>query len=90
MNGYAGTTDTYIESANPDAAHGVAPNTTLVADGSPLSQGLIRFDNLFGAGAGQVPLGATILSAKLSILTGSSTNDQVAEHDVAAPVECAV
>ena len=75
VNGYAGTTDTYIEAGNPDATHGVA-DTTLVADGSPLSQALIRFDNLFGAGASQVPLGATILSAKLSILTGSSTNDQ--------------
>ncbi len=76
VDGYSGTTDTYIESANPNTAHGVAPNTTLVADGSPLSQGLIRFDSLFGSGPGQVPIGATILSAKLSILTGSSANDE--------------
>jgi hypothetical protein len=76
VSGYAGTTDTYIESTNPDVAHGAAPNTTLVADGSPLSQGLIRFDDIFGAGANRVPLGATILSAKLSILTGSSANDE--------------
>jgi hypothetical protein len=74
VNGYAGTTDTYIEAGSPDAAH--SADMILVADGSPLSQALIHFDNLFGAGAGRVPLGATILSAKLSILTGSSTNDQ--------------
>jgi Phosphoesterase family/PEP-CTERM motif len=73
--GYIGTTDTYIEQANPNTAHGTAPDTTLVADGSPLSQGLIRFDGIVGNAPGQVPAGATILSAKLSILTGSSAND---------------
>src|SRR5207253_2968650 len=62
VNGYAGTTDTYIEADNPDTSHDSA--TLLIADGSPLSQALIRFDNLFGTSAGQVPLGAAILSAK--------------------------
>jgi acid phosphatase len=80
VDGYLGTTDTYIEQANPDIAHGGAPNTTLVADGSPLSQGLIRFDGIIGTGAGQVPAGATILSAKLSLLTGSTANDQSANN----------
>jgi hypothetical protein len=80
VGGYAGTTDTYIEQANPDTAHGGAPDTTLVADGSPLSQGLVRFDNFIGNAPGQVPAGATILSAKLSILTGSSSSDQSANN----------
>jgi hypothetical protein len=74
VSGYAGTTDKYIDAANPNTSHGAVD--LLVADGSPLSQSLIRFDNLFGAAAGQVPLGSTILSAKLSILTGSSLNDE--------------
>jgi phosphatidylinositol-3-phosphatase len=74
VSGYTGATDTYIESANPGTAHG--SDVMLVADGSPQSQGLIRFDSLFGAGAGQVPLGANILSAKLSILTGTTANDE--------------
>jgi len=72
--GYTGATDTYVDSAFPDTANGSA--TILVADGSPASQGLIRFDNLFGGAAGQVPLGAAILSAKLSIMTGTAANDQ--------------
>jgi hypothetical protein len=76
VNGYAGATDTVINSANPDAAHGLSPDAVLVADGSSLSQGLIRFDNLFGPDAGQVPLGATILSAKLSIVTGLYGDEQ--------------
>ena len=61
----------------------------LVADGSSLSQGLIRFDNLFGPDAGQVPLGATILSAKLSVVTGVHDGEQsyteVSLHQLSAP-----
>lgn len=73
-NGYSQATDTWIDSANSAVAHG--SDTQLVMDASPaLSQGLIRFDQIFGTGPGQVPPGATILSAKLSILTGSATND---------------
>jgi hypothetical protein len=91
VNGYAGTTDTCIESANPDAVHSVSPDTVLVADGSSLSQGLIRFDNLFGPAAGQVPLGATILSAKLSVATGWSFGDEtpgtVSLHELSVPFD---
>ncbi|MEX0679679.1 MAG: alkaline phosphatase family protein [Pirellulales bacterium] len=76
VGGYGATTDTYIEQANPDATHGGASDMTLVADGSPLSQGLIRFDDVTGNAPGQVPVGAVILSAKLLLLTGSSANDQ--------------
>lgn len=81
-SGYHGTVDTYIEQGSPNASHG--SDTTLVADGDgPAAgvdpqQGLIRFDNIFGNGAGLVPLGATILSAKLSILTGNAANDLTA------------
>jgi acid phosphatase len=88
-NGYAGTTDTSIKLANPDAAHGLSPEAEVVAGDSTLSQGLIRFDNLFGPAAGQVPLGATILSAKLSIVTGSLLDDYaytaVSLHQLSVP-----
>jgi acid phosphatase len=89
VNGYAGTTDTVINSANPDAAHGLAPGVVLVADDASRTQGLIRFDNLFGHGAGQVPLGATILSAKLSIVTGlygdEHSYNEVSLHQLSVP-----
>jgi hypothetical protein len=89
VNGYAGTTDTCIDSANPDEAHGQSAEAEVVADASTSSQGLIRFDNLFGPAAGQVPLGATILSAKLSIVTGSLFDDHtqsaVALHQLSVP-----
>jgi hypothetical protein len=89
VNGYASTTDTCIKSANPDGAYGLSTDTVLVADDSSLSQGLIRFDNLFGPAAGQVPLGADILSAKLSIVTGPLSNDdtlnQISLHQLNEP-----
>jgi hypothetical protein len=91
VNGYTGITDTFISSANPDAAQSVALDAVLVADGSPLSQGLIRFDNLFGSDAGQVPLGATILSAKLSVVTGVHDGEQsyteVSLHQLLVPFD---
>ena len=74
LNGYSGTHDTFIEQGNPNATHGA--DSQIVVDGSPLSQGLIRFDNLFGNGPGQVPVGATVLSAKLVGLSGTGANDQ--------------
>lgn len=72
-NGYTSAADTMLDSATPGTSH--AADTVLVADGSPASQVLIRFDDLFGANAGQVPAGATILSAKLMLLTGAVSSD---------------
>lgn len=75
-NGYAGTQDTYIESAAASTPHDAA--AILVADGSPLSQCLIRFDNIVGTGDGQVPPFARVRAAKLMILTGATSGDQSA------------
>ncbi len=70
---YASAHDTWIDQSAPAAAHD--SDTIIVTDGSPLRQALIRFEDVFGFGPGQVPQGATILAAKLSLLTGpSSTN----------------
>jgi len=76
--GYSGATDTWIATASPDTPHDL--DAKLTVDGSPQSQGLIKFDGLFGPNALQVPVGATILSAKLSFLTGSTANDETANN----------
>ncbi len=78
LGGYASAHDSSIEQANPNNTHG--SDGILVVDGSPMSQGLIRFDNVIGNGTNQVPRGVTVLSAKLLILTGgsSATNDSSA------------
>src|SRR4051812_7561405 len=72
-NGYAQAHDTWIESASPANAHDAG--TQLVSDGSPQSQGLIRFDGIFGTGPARVPTGAVVLSAKLTFYTGLTTSD---------------
>jgi len=81
--GYAGATDTWIEAAAPTAPHG--GDSMAVVGTAPLTQGLIRFDDLFGP-AGRIPDGASILSAKLSVLTNSeSSGDQLSLHRMLVP-----
>jgi hypothetical protein len=68
--------DTYIEQASPASIH--AADAKLVIDGSPLSHGLIRFDGVFGAGGGQAPGSASVVSAQVMLLTGNATSDNTA------------
>ncbi len=77
VNGYAGGADTTLRADAPTVDNSAA--ATLLADldtgtGLP-AQVLVRFENLFGASAGQVPADAVILSAKLILTTGSGAND---------------
>ena len=71
-SGYLSSADTYI-----DAALGSQANASpFVIDGSPVEQGLIKFDNIFGAGANQIPAGSTISSATLTLWVGTNTSDE--------------
>ena len=70
VNGYTGVEDTELEQGTefggPDVVHGSAPR--ILVDGDNLggvSHGLLRFNNIFGNGPTQVPLGAHIVSAIL-------------------------
>ncbi|MDD2990284.1 MAG: cadherin domain-containing protein, partial [Zoogloea sp.] len=63
--GYTGTVDTYVSDGATGTSFGNA-TTVIVDDGSPVNQALLRFDSMFGNGAGQIPFGATINSASLS------------------------
>ena len=81
LSGYADCADTMLRAATP--ATGESATTLLSADldtdsvaaGNQPAQILVRFDNLFGPAATQVPLNAAILSAKLSHWTGSGADD---------------
>jgi hypothetical protein len=67
-NNYSGTVDTSISPYSPDLAPGSA--TTLYIDlGSEQNQTLLVFNDLFGSGPGQIPVGATITSATLTLNT---------------------
>ncbi|MBI5924824.1 MAG: DUF4347 domain-containing protein, partial [Aquabacterium sp.] len=64
---YAGTSDTWINSATPDTNNG-AQGTIAITDNSSM-QVLIKFDNIFGTGSGQIPYGSTITTATLTVYT---------------------
>lgn len=65
VNSYTGTVDTMLDPVATTANNGAATSFILDDDTDP--QILLRFDNIFGAGASQIPLGATITSATLSV-----------------------
>jgi hypothetical protein len=82
-NGYNGTFDRQISQRTTIEKDGstVAAYFLDGYDGgnggtSTDDQGLIRFDNIIGNGAGQIPAGATILSAKLTVTTSLAGNAQ--------------
>ena len=71
-DGYAGTVDTQLNQGDPTADAG-ATDPLLIdwpdAGGTNESQVLLRFDDIIGPGAGQVPAGATIINAQLRLNT---------------------
>ena len=79
--GYASAVDTHIRLDSPATSFGAT--TPLVSDlddngagGNQPSQVLIRFDDLFGAGSGQILTNATIVAATLGIVTGANSGDE--------------
>jgi hypothetical protein len=73
VGGYTGTQDTEISGDNPNTNYGTAGTVEIDRDGPGRDQQvLLRFDNIFGTGAGQVPLGATITSATLTLQVNDS------------------
>jgi hypothetical protein len=69
LNGYTGTQDTMVErySAN-NVNYGGNPDFDVAgALGNVGYSGLLKFGNLFGTGTNQVPAGATIVSAQLTL-----------------------
>jgi hypothetical protein len=77
LNGYTGTVDTYIHSAFRDDAFG--EELTIFTDGDEEGAqvtGLIKFENIIGNDAGQIPPGTQIDNAQLTLVTteqGGST-----------------
>jgi diacylglycerol kinase family enzyme len=68
VNGYAGTLDTYVRGSAATSEFSTSPSITVDAEnsGKPV-HGLLRFDNLFGSGPGQIPAGSQISSAQLEL-----------------------
>jgi len=81
VNGYAGTSDTWIGSALPDNDNsGSAVVEWDGEDGGGQNYGLLRFNDIFGDGAGQIPAGALVSSATLQYeVTNPGNNSTVNE-----------
>jgi len=73
-NGYAGTVDGFLEEG--DSTNGNLTDSEIESEtqSGSTEQGFIRFDNLFGNGANQIPEGATITSASLTVYIENQTN----------------
>ena len=82
LNGYSGTVDTFLREQQPDTSQGNLGFVEWDGDEGNTSAdletiGLIRFDNIFGAGAGQIPVGVEIIEASLTYTVnniGSTAN----------------
>lgn len=87
LNDYSGSSVRVIASSDPDASFTGSEVTidqqTSDYNGSGASQGLIRFDELFGANA--LPNNAVIDSAQLRFYTTSSTSGPIALHRMLQP-----
>src|SRR5688572_4431191 len=81
LDGYVSTYDTYVSIDQPATSFGADAKVQVDGDsrgsiaGNQPAQGLIRFRDLFGAGGSQVPAGATITGASLTLVTGAATSD---------------
>jgi len=66
FSGAAQTEDAQISADAPNTNYGAVASINI--DGAtPHGHGVVKFPNLFGAGPGQAPLGATILSAQFQV-----------------------
>lgn len=70
----SGIIDTMLQQANPTTGFGTAKSIGVDTGGSAEVQALLAFPNLFGTGPGQIPLGATITSATLTLNTTNPSN----------------
>jgi hypothetical protein len=73
VNGYSSTLDTMLQQKNPTAASGTISEIGADKDSGAEKQVLLKFDDLFGTGPGQIPVGAIITSASLTLRTTSAS-----------------
>lgn len=87
QDGYAGTVDTWLEQADREQAHGGDISLQVGGDspnGSSLqNQAVIRFDNVVGDSAAQVPASATLTGARL-LLRVADPGDPFEVYDLAS------
>jgi len=82
LAGYTGAADTQVRGADPTINYGAELEIGVDAsDGGFPTQSLLRFDNLFGNAAGQIPPGSVIVGATLT-LTITSEGSGIRFHEM--------
>lgn len=82
VNGYFGTSDTTLSSSDPTGNYGALDEVSIDAsDGGSPNHVLLRFDNLFGNGVGQIKPSDAIISAKLRVVI-TSVGSGINFHDM--------
>ncbi len=85
VGGYVGTIDTFLRESRPGNSYDTKPYIDV--DGADKRggeiQGLLQFSDIFGDGPGQIPLGATITSATLSLTVSNGTRNPVSFYMMA-------
>lgn len=85
---YVGAADIQLAQVTPNTPYPIGNDSGgLLVDwdaGVVNAQVLLRFDNLIGDGAGQIPLGSQIISARLVVSTGN-TGDGAKMHRMLIP-----
>jgi VCBS repeat-containing protein len=74
-DGYAAAVDTIIRERYPTEGFGGAFVLSPETDLGHHTQALLSFNSLFGTGPGQIPVGATIVSATLTLQTTNTSID---------------
>lgn len=72
VNGYNGTSDTFLDESYPNDSFGNETYVAVDGDGLPglgcaSADGILRFDGIFGSLPNNIPLGSSIVSATLTL-----------------------
>ena len=85
VGGYTGTIDTFLREGRADNSYATAAEIDV--DGADKTnaeiQGLLYFSGIFGNGPGQIPLGATITSATLTLSLSDGTKNPISFYRMA-------
>jgi len=80
VNGYAGTIDTMLQQSTPTTTYDTSTKVGTDAGTNANVQTLLTFNDIFGTGPGQIPLGATITSATLTLQTTNGSVQGASLH----------
>ena len=90
LNGYTGVFDTYIQVGAPDnILEGRFEWEVDGSDAGAFNYGIVQFQDIFGSGSNQIPLGARIVRAELTnfISNSGSSSEASRQYNLLVPVD---